>query len=262
MATAAPVEKIDVGRVISRGFEALRANFVSFFICSVLLSGVPVFLLQYASLASISSGTTIEYVESGAFALVAIGGALAWLIGIMVLQGIMTRATIMTLSGRGADMAQSVLTALRLILPIVAVSLLVGIAVVIGFLFLIVPGIMIYCAFSVSIPALVEERRGVFASMQRSRDLTRNSRKRIFLLLVVMWVFSVIISTILNAISGTDPMSMFMGRLPDPLLAATTAGLGSALNSVISAVMLAALYVELRTVKEGATTDDLAAIFA
>ncbi len=52
-----------------------------------------------------------------------------------------------------------------------------------------------------------------------------------------------------------------MGQLPDPLLAATTAGIGNALNSVISAVMLAALYVELRTVREGATTDDLAAIF-
>ena len=41
------------------------------------------------------------------------------------------------------------------------------------------------------------------------------------------------------------------------------AGLGDALDArLIVAVLTAALYVELRTVKEGATTDDLAAIFA
>ena len=37
MATTAPVQKIDIGRVLGQGFEALRANFLPFFICAVVL---------------------------------------------------------------------------------------------------------------------------------------------------------------------------------------------------------------------------------
>ena len=84
---------------------------------------------------------------------------------------------------------------------------------------------------------------------------------RIFLLLIIFWIFSVIIGGILGLIGGTPTMGLDAMQVPDPILAGATSGIASALTSVIVAVALAALYVELRTVKEGATTDDLAAIF-
>jgi hypothetical protein len=140
------------------------------------------------------------------------------------------------------------LLALRLTLPILGVSIIVAVLTALGFILLIVPAFMIYCAFVVAVPALVEERRGVFGSLQRSRDLTRGSRKRIFVILLVFWVLSFLISAALSAFNGFSTMGDFTA-LPNPLLGASVAAVSSALSSVIVAVSVSALYVELRTVK-------------
>lgn len=261
MATTAPVEKIDIGRVIGRGFEALRAHFLPFFAVAALLAGAPSFFMQYWMLSGVATYDP-NYIISFEYWGPILGSYLAMMVAGAVLQGVLVRSTILTLSGREADLSHSVMLALRLVIPIILASIVVAILTGIGFLFLVVPGVMIYCAFIVTIPALIEERRGIFGSMQRSRDLTRGSRKRIFVLLVVFWVFSVVISTVLNAIAGISPIGTYGAKLPDPILAGTAAAIGGALYSVIVAVLTAALYVELRTVKEGATTNDLAAIFA
>lgn len=260
MATTVPVEKIDIGRVIGRGFEALRAHFFPFFAISALLAGAPAFFMQYWMMAGAATFDP-NYIVSFDYWGPILGSFLASMVAGALLQGVLVRSTVLTLSGREADLSHSVALALRLLIPIILVSIIIAVLLVIGLLFLVVPGVMIYCAFIVTVPALIEERRGIFGSMQRSRDLTRGSRKRIFVLLVVFWVFSVIISTVLNAISGISPMGTYDAALPDPILAGTTAAIGGALSAVIVAVLTAALYVELRTVKEGATTDDLAAIF-
>ena len=261
MAIAAPEEKIDIGRVISRGFEALRANFFPFFAFALLLSGVPSFLVQYWAMTELRGADNPGFFISAGYWGPLLGGWLLAFVAGMVLQGVLVRSTILFLSGREPDLAQSVLLALRLVIHIFVVSLIVGLLTVIGLLLLIVPGVIVYCAFIVSIPALIEERRGIFGSLQRSRDLTRGSRGRIFLLLVVLWVFSVVIGTIINAVTGVSMTNPFEMQFPDPTLAGAAAGVGGALSAVIGAVLLAALYIELRTVKEGATTDDLAAIF-
>lgn len=261
MATVAPVEKIDIGRVIGRGFEALKANFLPFFAVAAVLAGGPAFFMQYWMLSGAATAD-LDYVLSLTYWGPILGSLLATVVAGALLQGVLVRSTILTLSGREADLSHSVALALRLVIPIVAASIVIGVLIGIGFLFLIVPGIMIYCAFSVTIPALIEERRGIFGSMQRSRDLTRGSRKRIFVLLVVFWVFQVIITSLLNAVAGISPMGTYDAQLPDPILAGAVAAIGAGLSWVIVTAVTAALYVELRTVKEGATTDDLAAIFA
>ena len=45
------------------------------------------------------------------------------------------------------------------IIPLIGLSILVAIGVVLGFVFLIVPGVILYLTWSVAAPALVEERR-------------------------------------------------------------------------------------------------------
>lgn len=263
MASGAPVAKIDIGRVISQGFEALRANFLPFFAISALLAGAPAFFLQYwvmSGLATAVAAGDPNFILSIEFWALPAGLVIATAIAWALLQGVLVRSTILFLSGREADLPQSVARALRLLLPIIAISIIVTVLSTIGFFFLIVPGFMIYCAFAVTVPALIEERHGIFGSLQRSRDLTRGSRKRIFVLLIVFWIFSVIISTVLSAITSLfepNPAAL----VPDPILAGAASAVGSALTSAIVAVSVAALYVELRTVREGATTNDLAAIF-
>jgi len=54
----------------------------------------------------------------------------------------------------------------------------VGLGVMVGFLFLIVPGVILAICWLVSAPVLVVEKVGVFRAMERSLALTRNHRWR------------------------------------------------------------------------------------
>ena len=261
MASAAPVEKIDIGRVITRTFEAAWGNFGSFFIASALLAGVPAFFWQYWMMAGLESALDdpaeiMRWSYWGPFFV----GLLVMMVAWALLQGVLVRSTVFFLSGRAPDVRQSVLVALRLILPIIAVSIVVTVLFALGLICLIVPGLMIYCAFIVAVPVLVEERGGIFASIERSRDLTRGSRKRIFVIVFVFWVLSFMLSSALGAFNGLSTMGDY-SALPNPILAGLVAAVSSAISSVIVAVSISALYVELRNVKEGASTNDLAAVF-
>ena len=259
MATEPPKPNIDVGRVVSRGFTALKANFLPFFGFSLVLAGLPGFLQGYLSVFN------VEALAAGSFSPLdyfgaALLGAAATFLGFALLQGVLTRSTILTLGGREADPGGSALYALRLVLPIIGISICVGFLIVCGFILLIVPGIMVWCALSVAVPVLVEERQGVFDSISRSRDLTRGSRLQIFLLGVLFWVFSAVIGGVVSVVTGASMFPM-PGALPNPLILGLGQGLAASLTNVISTVLLAALYVELREVKEGAATDRLADVF-
>ena len=75
-------------------------------------------------------------------------------------------------------------------------------AAMVGAVLLIVPGVMFYIAMSVAVPALIEERAGVFGSMRRSYRLTRGSWLQIFVLLILYLIFRPCVSTVFSLAFG------------------------------------------------------------
>jgi uncharacterized membrane protein len=260
--TPPPKTSVDAGKVIGRGFETLKANFLPFFALALLLVGLPGFVGQYLTLSGLSDVNVMDpsYLFTAAYWGPLAASFFGTFLGTALLQGMLTRSTILHLSGREPDLGASAMFALRLLLPIIGLSICVGFAITIGFICLIVPGIMIWCAFSVAVPALVEERGGVFDSIGRSRALTRGSRFQIFLLGALFWIFSVIISGVAGAITGVATFGS-TSIVPNPLLAGAANGLAASLTAVISTVVIAALYVELREIKEGTGANELADVF-
>jgi uncharacterized membrane protein len=115
---------------------------------------------------------------------------------------------------------------------------------------------MLYCAWCVAAPALVEERGGVFASLGRSRALTKGSRWKIFALLLIF----VLALLLFQGAVG------LLGFVAGPGGTVTTAA--TVLNAVVSSVTtmvgaagIASMYVELRSQKEGASFANLQEIF-
>jgi hypothetical protein len=161
---------------------------------------------------------------------------------------------VLDLSGRRGDLAGSLTAALGLLLPMIGLTIVSGVAIGFALLFLIVPGIILYVMWIVAVPVLVEERRGIFGSLSRSFELTRGSRWHIFGLLVIF----IILSTVISAVLGLLNMGV---ALQSPLLFAGTSAIAAAISGLVMSAMLASLYFELRTVKEGATIDSLAEIF-
>ena len=236
--------RIDIGSVVSRGFDTLRRQIRPFLALSIVLAGLPVLVLQY--LLGDGSGSADFDV-----------GSLSWLITMItgyVLQAALMRSSILDQNGQPAEIEESIAVAIRLLLPMIGIAILTWILVIVGMVLLIVPGVIAYLMLIVAVPCLVEERRGVTESMRRSRELTKGSRGMILLLVILFSIFYFAVEGFVGVVTGIFGGDSDLGT-------AIEAGLVSALTAMFMAVMLASLYIELRTVKEGATTDSLAAIF-
>lgn len=254
MAAGGPAPMIDSGRIMRRGFRVAGGEFLPFFGTALLFVGLPTAIIQYVLISALVSGQQFGF-DSWFFWSTALAG---WLLGAL-LQGILVRATILDLAGQDPQMAACAATALTLIVPIFAISFLVAVITTLGAILLVVPGAIFYIAMSVAIPALIEERAGVFGSMGRSYRLTRGSWLQIFVLVILYVIFWAAVSTVFGVAFGVQN---FGSGYNDPIRAAICNGLTATITSLIAAVMTASLYIELRTVKEGATTDALASIFA
>lgn len=260
MATT-PVRSMDIGRVLSTGFNALSKNAVAFLGVSLVLSGIPGFAMQYWLLGVATQEPSLELVLSWQFWAPILGSIVVGILSATILQGTLIGATVRHLSGRPVDIGQNVSAALARIISIILVSLLIGIAVVFGLLLLIVPGIIFYLMYVVAIPVMMAEGRGVTDSMSRSSELTKGSRPMIFLLLIIMGMVSGAVSAVCNAIFGRIA-EVSGDAAADLITLSLGATVSSTITSAFSAVIIAALYIELRNVKEGASTEEIAGVFA
>jgi hypothetical protein len=86
--------------------------------------------------------------------------------------------------------------------PLVAVSILFGIGLAIGFILLIIPGLILLVIWSVVAPVTVLERPGVFAAFRRSRELVRGNGWNVFGVIVIVFVIVVVISILAGVAAG------------------------------------------------------------
>jgi uncharacterized membrane protein len=94
----------------------------------------------------------------------------------------------------------------RLIAPTgnggIGVSVLAWLAMVLGLVLLVVPGIIAFCTFAVAVPVLLRERRGVIASLGRSRELTEGHRWKTLGISILLWVVQAIASGLVSDCSA------------------------------------------------------------
>jgi uncharacterized membrane protein len=149
-------------------------------------------------------------------------------------------------------MGDSLKMAISLLLPVIGIAVLVSLGAGLGFMLLIVPGIILWLRWSVAVPVLVQERRGVFGSMKRSRELTKGSRWALFGFWIILIIAVIVIQLVLSQVV------MVFGVTTALILDALVTSVVSVVTSVAPAVS----YVELRQVKEGTSVDELAEIFS
>lgn len=262
--------RFEIGRVISGTFDVLRRNLVTFGVLSLVLVGLPSLLVGYARLhaeqATLQGARTVLFsVSPGAVTASGLGG-LATLIMTMILQGALMHATVQDLNSQPQSVGQSLATGLRNFLPLIGLTILLVIAIAVGFVFLIVPGVMMICAWCVAAPALVAENSGVFGAFSRSGDLTRGHRWQIFgmllLVLVAEWILSLVFGGLMGVSmlgGGLDPAEV-VARALNPIVLVLSA-IRATLGAMIGATAVAVLYVELRRAREGEPTGWLAEIF-
>lgn len=245
----------DLGRVIQRTFAAISRNAGVFLGAAVVLVGLPNVVLAFGQ----QSLMTAPDAFGNGFLLMMVGWVLN-LVGVFLLQGMVVKAAVNGFNGKPTSFGQAFDVGVKMFLPLLGLAIVAGLATGLGYILLLVPGLILSVLWSVAAPAVVVEKRGVFESLQRSRDLTRGHRWSVFGLLVLYAVASWLIGMLIGGLSVATGGS-FMAGTPNIWVTLLAGPVVSVLSSVIASAGVAALYYELRTAKEGAGPEVLASVF-
>ena len=181
--------RLDVGRVFEQIFGIYRRQF------ALLIGGA---LVVYLPVAIING---LLYDTGGFFASLIANAVL--LVAGYLYQGMVVEAARDILDGRRD---QSIGGLFRSAGPVVGtlivVGLLAGIAIAIGFVFLIVPGLFLLTIWAVVVPVVVIERTGVFEAFGRSHQLVRGNGWRVFGVLVLLFIGTFVVQILIAAILG------------------------------------------------------------
>ena len=113
------------------------------------------------------------------------------------------------------------------------------------------PGLILALMWIVASPVMMAEDKGIIDSLKRSAELTKGSKRWIVLLFVVYIILSSILGMLMIPFVFAGPVAIMLVGLVVNTLTGAIQGTG-----------IAAVYVDLRIVKEGGNTDALADVFA
>jgi hypothetical protein len=171
------VQPISPGAVVSRIWEIYREQF------GVLVStAVVLYALQFV----------LSLLLSPALGIVLV--LLFWALSILY-QGMVVELVQDVQDGRRDHSVRQLLRSVEPVFwPLVGVSILFGIGVAIGFVLIIVPGLILIVLWSVVAPVTVLERPGVFAAFRRSREIVRGNGWNVFGVIVMVFVIVFLVS--------------------------------------------------------------------
>ena len=253
--TTIATREFRIGAVMGRGFQILFRNFFPFIVLCLIIT-VPSFVLSLwinqAELEQTLAGQPGPLAVFAAVVLV--------LLLTLVATAALVYGTVQELRGQTISMSACISRGLSTMLPVLGVAVLVGVIFMIGFILLVIPGVIAYLVLWVAIPVAVIERPGAIASLRRSAQLTKGHRWQILGIVVLIQILQIVVSIVIGALvefllvaPGSDPSASAPLAAVDWVLQAFF----TALAAVISAVG----YHDLRVSKEGLDTQQIAAVF-
>lgn len=261
--------QFDMGRVINRTFGAIKNNFLNFFLASMIIMGIPTILINlwpvFIGSEGILDGDTINSSYMAGIMIAGILSLLIVIIGGVILQGVLIFGAIEDFNHRKASFGECMAIAMKYFFPLLGLGILIIIGIMFGYLLLIVPGVILTLGWSIAAPVLIVEKKGITESISRSWELTNGYKGWIFLLMIIYIVISAVIGGIFGVLIGVagDPtMILLEGGSPTFFaINAVFSGISQAITTMISATGVAAIYYEIRQIKEGIGAESLADVF-
>ena len=241
---------LSVGEILDVSFTLYRRHFATLGTIAVLCSGLPVLLSLYIE----ASGGVLQNVPL----------TLVYYVVFTVLSSIATAATVFVVSesylGRPLTAGSALNRATPLLGRLIVWSLLLAIVVGFGFLFFMIPGIVLLCGLLLAFPALVlEPGSSPTGALSRSWSLTRGSRLRMLGLLVTIVILLYVPIVALGAIATVVlPSDSGTAVLTPGLLTMAVVGVLQMLLYPLLYCVLTVAYYDLRVRKEGFDLEVLA----
>jgi len=124
------------------------------------------------------------------------------------------------------------------LLPLVALAIVAGIGIAVGFVLIIVPGLILLTIWSVAAPVMVIEHPGVFAALGRSRDLVRGYGWPVFGTIILAALIDIAVNIVASIVAaplsdgGAAVVNWIAATVTAPVFALTSAVLYFALLAV------------------------------
>lgn len=202
-----PQRELSVEEIISQSFHMYRARFVLFFLpflVASIITGVfasAIFwYLPFPSppLPDASSQVVMDWflaLFSRFIVIIFLIGIVSWFISTITTGTVVKCVSDIIEKGNSTFTEGFTFTMSRLVSLLVA-EIIVGIIIAIGSLFFIVPGLIFMVMFSLVVPVIIVEQKGVFESLERSRKLVSYRWLKTFVLLMIVGLIMVVVSCI------------------------------------------------------------------
>jgi zinc-ribbon domain len=214
--TAQPPElgitrELSLGEVISKTFEVYRRDFTKYFILFAVVEVIvgvittlarDVFVLPALSSGSASQDSSVFSAFFGAFIPLVVVIFLVTVVFFPIAQGSAIRLASERIEKGQAELGPSIRFAARKLIWIWGLTIVVGLLVFLGFIALIVPGIILAIMFALSFPVLLIENKGIGGSMGKSRQLVGHRWLKTFVTYLVLGIIIGIATVIVSAISA------------------------------------------------------------
>jgi len=265
-----------VGQILDRIFRLYRNNFVRF-IAIVAIIYVPITLISliFVSLiagsfeeslvAAQETGVPAQARSEGDVASILAMGLVAvflFLLAQVLCKAVLIKSVSDSYLGNETTVGQAYKAILPRLLTIIIAAILVIIVEFIGFMLLVVPGIIFALWFALTAQAIVVEKLGASAGMKRSKALVSGNLGKVFGLGFLIIIISWIIGQVFQYAGGLVAVSVAAEDLMTATIIKQLFSMaGQALVMPISAGAFILLYYDLRIRKEGFDLEMLARSF-
>lgn len=262
MTVPAITRSFDMGGVLTSTFDVMGKNFFPFAALAAI-GAAPTAAFTMFMTGGNPFGESKLVIPPGTqplafFGVFFAGGLISFLLT-CILQAALIHGTVVTLNGRRASFGDCLATGVNSFLPVAAIGLLSALGIGLGFILLIVPGIILAIGWSIAVPVRVVERKPVFEVFERSWHLTSGHRWALVGLFVVVGIGSAVFQMLVAPLNGITLGTSTPGGASIVFIAATA--IVKILVSMFGATMVGVIYYELRSVKEGIGPEALASVF-
>jgi hypothetical protein len=210
-------------------------------------------LLAFGVVTLVASLPTLWFANSGQRTGLVIAGALVSDMMRRLSQAMLVHAALQGMRGTRSSLLQSLQVGWQRILAVVGLAVTASVLTALGFVVLIVPGVMVAVMSFVATPACVVERLDPFSSLERSARLTSGHRWKIFGLLLLVALPLAIAGVVFDEVAEAMELGGAVTALGEVI--------GDAIWNAALAAVVIATYHDLRVAKEGVDTAELAAVF-
>jgi hypothetical protein len=247
-----PSRELSVEKIISLTFNLYRSKFLQFFLPFLIL-GIITGISTYVITSSFpipmppdmpESPSTIFVQEvllpwffemiSKVVIIGSFSGLVLWIVGTTV-TGIVIKNASDQIEKGGSNLNVSFNFAVSKLPSLLAAQFIAGILIILGFFLFIVPGIIVAIMFSLILPTIIIEQKGVFESLGRSRNLVSNRWMKTFLLGLILGIIVFIVNSAANFLAG--PLSAI-----HPIANSLTTSIISAFVSPLYPIAITYLY--------------------